>query len=736
MAENDALLEMFVYENMNLLEQLENMLLGSEENAELNKEQIDETFRVMHTIKGSSAMMSYDNMAGLAHAIEDLFSKIREKSPKESQWGVIFDSVLEGIDFFKEEIEKIQNGQTPDGEANDLAKQLRDILAKLNNQEEEQEEQTEEENGEEIVLEQQENREKPADAQQTSANEDNVIDMRAEDLPNIPLNSLTLGDGDKYYLAKIKFENECQMETIRAFGAIISIKDLYTSLVHFPEDIENNCDDEIAMHGLTIVFTASEDNAEVIKSKLEETMFLQSIEFQEIDESKLISGKEESVEVVDQPEQATQEVIVAVAAQEKSPVNNAEPAKLPSTPPKPPAKKGDTDDKPLKQSFISVNVNKIDKLMNLVGEIVTTESMVTKNPDIADLHLENFDKQARLLRKLTDELQDIVMSIRMVPIASTFNKMQRIVRDMCKKVNKNAELVIIGEDTEVDKNVNDNLSDPLMHLIRNAMDHGLETDEEREKSGKKERSRITLEAKNSGGDVIVKVSDNGRGLNREKIIQKAIEKGLTTKAESEISDKEAFGFVLLPGFSTKDQATEFSGRGVGMDVVSKNIDNIGGSILIESEEGKGTTITMHIPLTLAIMDGMKISVGDSIYIVPTLTIRESLEPKLHKIIVEPNGNEMIIIRGECYPILRLHSTLNVNTAVETFNDGIMVLVDSEAGAACLFADKLLGEQQAVVKPMPLYITRIMGRIKGIAGCSIMGDGNIALILDINNLLTD
>ena len=360
--------------------------------------------------------------------------------------------------------------------------------------------------------------------------------------------------------------------------------------------------------------------------------------------------------------------------------------------------------------------------------------MVTKNSDLADLHLENFEKQARQLRKLTDELQDIVMSIRMVPVAATFHKMQRIVRDIGKKTNKEAELVIIGEDTEVDKNIIDNLSDPLMHLIRNAMDHGIETPEERIAAGKDPKGRITLEANSTSGDIIVKVMDNGAGMDRDKIIQKAIEKGLTSKAESEITDKEAYGFTLLPGFSTNDEVTEYSGRGVGLDVVHKTLENVGGSISVDSEPGKGTTIVMHIPLTLAIMDGMKVTVGNSTYIIPTLAIRESLEPRLHEIITEPNGSEMIIIRGVCYPIIRLHQAFNVPEGEDDLKKGIMVLVDSEAGEACLFADKLLGEQQAVVKPMPLYVTKTIGRIKGISGCTIMGDGGIALILDVNNLL--
>ena len=668
MAENDILLETFIYENSQLLEQLEELLLSGEKHATLNREQIDETFRVMHTIKGSSAMMGYGGMSSLAHAVEDLFSKIRLKSPADDQWGRIFDIVLESIDFFKAEIARLQQGETPDATADGLSSELKEIAAGL------------------------------ADAPEICVAAEEKVNAAESGFDRNDLDKLRRNEGDRSFYANVRFFNDCQMETVRAFGVLVDIKDLYTDLAHYPKNIENNCDDEIAEHGFTLLFTAGEEAGQAIREKLEQTMFLQSLEFQTLDTEK------------------------------KKQENTGDRAAAPQ------CAAAEPEDKAIKQSFMSVNINKIDKLMNLVGEIVTTEAMVVRNQDLTGLHLENFDKQAHLLKKLTDELQDVVMSIRMVPVSSVFHKMQRIVRDMSKKENKQARLVVIGEETEVDKNVLDNLSDPLMHLIRNAMDHGLETAEERIAAGKPPEGTIILEAKNLGGDVVVRVLDDGRGLNRAKIIQKAIEKGLTTKPENEITDKEAFGFILLPGFSTKEQVSEYSGRGVGMDVVRTNIGNIGGSITVESEEGKGSTMTLHIPLTLAILDGMRVSVGESMYIVPILAIRESLEPRKHKLIVDPDGNEMIMIRGDCFPVVRLHKMFRVPESIQDFEEGIMLLVESEAGQACLFADKLWGEQQAVVKPMPTYITKNIGRMRGIAGCTILGDGSIARVLDVNSLL--
>ncbi len=325
------------------------------------------------------------------------------------------------------------------------------------------------------------------------------------------------------------------------------------------------------------------------------------------------------------------------------------------------------------------------------------------------------------------------MSIRMVPVSGTFHKMHRIVRDMSKKVSKDVELILVGEETEVDKNIIDNLSDPLMHLIRNAMDHGLETAQEREDAGKSPIGRITLEARNTGGDVLIIVSDDGRGLNRQKIIEKAIANGVTSKPEAEITDREAYNFVLLPGFSTKEQVTEFSGRGVGMDVVVKNIEKVGGMVSLESTPGHGMTITIKIPLTLAIVDGMLITVANNLYILPVLTIRESFKPDMKDVIVDPDGQEMIMIRGEVYPIIRLHERFSVPGALTNFEDGIMMMIENDSFAYCLFADKLVGEQQAVVKPMPNYISKTIGKIPGMEGSSILGDGSIALILDVNTV---
>jgi two-component system chemotaxis sensor kinase CheA len=385
------------------------------------------------------------------------------------------------------------------------------------------------------------------------------------------------------------------------------------------------------------------------------------------------------------------------------------------------------------QSIISVSVAKLDKLMDLVGEMVIAEAMVIQNPDLQGLILNNFQKASRQLSKITSEIQDVVMSIRMVPLSATFHKMHRIVRDMNKKLGKDVKLEIIGEDTEVDKNIIEHISDPLMHLVRNALDHGIESAQEREQKGKPGSGTITLEAKNAGSDVLVIVKDDGKGLDKARILKKARENNLLYKNEEDMADREIYNMILLPGFSTKEKVTEFSGRGVGMDVVTKNIETVGGALLVDSVIDKGTLITLKIPLTLAIIDGMTIKVGNSYYTIPTVAIKESFRPKEQDLITDPDGNEMIMVRGQCYPILRLHERFKVKTAITGFTDGIIIMVELEDRRICIFADGLIGQQQVVVKSLPEYIQQLR-KIKGLGGCTLLGDGSISLILDVTGLI--
>jgi chemotaxis protein histidine kinase CheA len=409
--------------------------------------------------------------------------------------------------------------------------------------------------------------------------------------------------------------------------------------------------------------------------------------------------------------------------------------------PEPPAKKAPAAaesapaaEKRSQQNIISVDLTKLDTLLDLVGEIVIHESLVTENPDLDGLETPNFDKSARELDKLTNELQDTVMAIRMIPVSSSFHRMRRIVRDMSKALGKEVELMMVGESTEVDKTILDAISDPLMHLVRNAMDHAIESADDRVAAGKNPSGCITLSAVNSGSDVIISVTDDGRGLDIDTIVSKAKERGLLRKPESEYSEKEIYNLLMAPGFSTRSSATEYSGRGVGMDVVKSNIEKIGGTVLLESKKGQGTNVMLKIPLTLAIISCMEVRLGDDIYSIPVANIREALKADAGQIITDPNGNEMILLRGEPYPVVRLYEVFGKQGAIEEIEDGILVLVASEDRKACLLSDELIGKFQVVAKPLPSYLSGFNISRAGISGCTILGNGEVSLIVNTQELL--
>ncbi len=384
----------------------------------------------------------------------------------------------------------------------------------------------------------------------------------------------------------------------------------------------------------------------------------------------------------------------------------------------------------IKRSDIRVDLMKLDKLVNLVGELVIAETMVTRNPDLRDLTLENFDRAVHHLRRVTSELQDVAMSVRMIPLSMTFQKLVRVVHDLSRKVKKKVKLTLIGEETEVDKTMTEQIADPLLHMVRNSVDHGLESPEERLKIGKPETGRITIEARYEGGEVWIIVSDDGRGLNREKILAKAVEKGLFKGDPSHISDEEVFAFIFEPGFSTSTTISEVSGRGVGMDVVRKNIEKLKGRISIRSRFGYGTSIYLQIPLTLAIIDGMLVKVGDSQYTVPLLSIRESVRPTAKAITITPEGEEIVRIREDMIPVIRLHKLHNKEPRFTDLHEGILVIVEDQGRKAAIFVDEIIGQQQTVIKGLSNFISMV----QGISGCTILGDGAVSLILDIGGLI--
>lgn len=694
---NESLMEMFVFEASQLIEQLEQLIITNEKSGCFTQRDINEVFRIMHTIKGSSAMMVLNNISALAHSVEDLFYFLREEKPTEIDCSSISDIVLEGVDFIKSEVEKLRNGEEANSNAEDLICRIKLHLGVLKD------------------------------------NHGVSKIARPPKNNNIHETCQTEADsGHNAFSALLRFEEGCEMENIRAYSVIYNLAGITSELSYFPEDImDNENTSEIIREAGFRIYLKTCFDYDKLHEIFMQTIFLKDLELKKIDnEDEFLlhskpdpifkDGKEHNDHKRHKENKGHKVKELKESLDKKDYENEQQKAAVRKEP------------QTLSQSVLSVSVSKVDRLLDLVGEMVIAEAMVIQNPDLKGLNLEKFHKAARHLNKITSEIQSMVMSIRMVSISTTFHKMHRIVRDMCKKLDKDVNLEIIGEETEVDKNIIEQISDPLIHIVRNSLDHGIESSDKRILKGKPSKGTITLEAKNAGNDVLVIIKDDGRGLDKEKILKKAEKHGLVFKPSNDMSDKEIFNLIFMPGFSTKESVTEFSGRGVGMDIVTRNIEGVGGMVSVDSVLNEGTTITMKIPLTLAIIDGMNIKVGEARYTIPTASIKQSFRPKENEVFKDPDDNEMIMIRGKCYPIVRLYTRFMVETLIKDFSEGIIIVIEQDEKSFCIFADELLGQQQVVVKALPDYIMRIK-KIKGLAGCTLLGDGNISLILDIATL---
>lgn len=701
---NEPMLEMYIVEMNQMINRLEQLVMTSEEENALD-EAIDEIFRHMHTIKGNSMMMMFEQISNLAHAVEDLYDYLRKEKPQGVNYSKVTDLVLEAIDFFKEEVESIEAGDGATGEAEDLKKEIRDYLESIK------------------FMSATGDGEKTASvgSDQETPNEENqkyyISPLKDTKTPRKQKTT----DDQRFFSVLITFEEACQMESVRAFSVVHKLKDICDDLFYFPQNIvEENHDEEIQANGFQIYLT-SEANLEAMNSFFESISSLSGVDIEEIEMTKYYDFKDIHDGVVKVPVEPPKE-------KEETLEKEASTRTVKEKEKKAKAK----TKKRSNESYINVGISRIDQLLDLVGELVVSESMVTRNNDLQGLKLESFEKSVRQHRFIINELQDIVMSIRMVPLSLTFQKMNRIVRDMKKKIGKNVELNIIGEHTEVDKNVIEHIGDPLMHIIRNSIDHGIESPRDRMESGKPEKGTVTLEAKHAGGDVWIIVKDDGKGLNRDSILQKAMGKNLLKKEPHEYTDQEVFGMIFAPGFSTKEQVTEFSGRGVGLDVVQKNIQKLGGNVIVNSTEGIGTEFAIRIPLTLAIIEGMLLSVGRSSFTVPIISIKESFKAEKNNIVTDPDGHMMVMVRGQCYPIIKLYERYGIVPNQQSVQEGIIIMVESDGKEVCLFADEIIGEQQVVVKSL----SKFLNKVKGISGCTLLGDGRISLILDPSEMIQE
>ncbi len=374
---------------------------------------------------------------------------------------------------------------------------------------------------------------------------------------------------------------------------------------------------------------------------------------------------------------------------------------------------------------VRVRTDRLDRLIDMVGELVIAQSMIAADPAVAESGQHELVKKVSHAGKIMRELQDLSMSMRMVPLKSTFQKLTRLVRDVALKAGKVVELVTDGEETELDRNMVDAIADPLVHMVRNAVDHGVEGPADRERAGKPRAGRVKLAAFQQGGSVIVELRDDGRGLNRDRILAKAIEKGLVSPNQS-LTDSEINGLIFAPGFSTAETVTDISGRGVGMDVVRRNIESIRGRIDIHSVLGQGTTFQIRLPLTLAVTDGMLVRVGDERYIVPLTSISLSFRPEPGMLSTIPPGGEVVMLRGEVLPVVRLHQMFGISGAVMNPCEAILMIIGDGEQRVALLVDQLLGQQQVVAKALGEGV----GEVPGISGGAILSDGRVGLIIDV------
>ena len=423
------------------------------------------------------------------------------------------------------------------------------------------------------------------------------------------------------------------------------------------------------------------------------------------------------------------ETALNVIPQKKGPLNTIE-VNVTHLMPTPTASKEQSAVKDQSSGFVKLDTAKLDALIDLVGELVIAQSMVVQDPSIQNLESRNLARSLRQLSRTTSELQRNAMSLRMVPVRSAFQKMGRLVRDISAQQKKQVQLVLDGEETELDRNIVEKLADPLVHMIRNAVDHGLESPEERVANGKSALGTVRLSASHQRGGILIRIQDDGKGLNAKKILAKGIERGLVSPT-AELTESEIYNIVFMPGFSTAETITDLSGRGVGMDVVKRNIESLRGKVEIQSVLGKGSTFTILLPLTLAIIDGLMVGIGNDRYIIPTISVRESFRPKVGMVTSIHERGAVVSVRGRQTPVLRLGEFLGTEgIKAKNYEDGIIIVVESGEDMRGILVDELIGKQEVVIKSMG----ETFKDNHLLAGAAVLGDGSVGLILDVDTLV--
>lgn len=760
----------FVQEIRELLDELELTVLDMEtvcgtgaEQSPAFREKLNSIFRMFHSIKGSAGFLAFNHIVKVAHTAESLLDNLRN--------GQIVlqhnhtDLLCQSCDFVKAALEFVENNLNDSGMAEKaltlVGKFLADSNSSSNNAEKNIDTGSASEHAKSDKMPELSsfaiNLDLPEDKLITAATlqqflqeAEDILHETEEDLLSLSRNIHNrevferlfrnihsfkgncgfLGLGD---LEKLGRKTETILEAIRA-GAGINIEQSAETLLKL-QSITRETIDSLGMgkqgtvQGVHLYLELLDDllpdgyksTPNKPTQRIGDILIQDGIVTEEDVQQALSTQKKLVGELLIDSGAATEQDIARALEKQRgiSPAKAEGPASGPVLPPK--------------RQDIRVDLEKLDNLINLIGEMVIAENMIIHNPDLAGLELENFNKASQQMSKLIRELQEMAMTIRMIPVSGLFRRMMRLVHDLSRKSGKKVDLKLSGESTEVDKTVIEKITDPLVHLIRNSMDHGIESPEQRQKVNKPAGGVIELKATHEEGYVVISIIDDGQGLPRDKILAKAAEKGLIDADASQLTDKEIYNLIFLPGFSTADKVTDISGRGVGMDVVRRNLEEIKGKVEIQSTPGHGSTVKLRIPLTLAIIDGMLIRIGHARYIVPILSIRETFKPAPKNITVAPDGQEFVRIREHLLPVIRLHELHNITPDYEKLEDGILIVLESMESSVCLFADELMGQQQTVIKGLSNYLTSI-GNVSGVSGCTILGNGEVCLILDVQSLI--
>ena len=711
MFDSDEFISIFLSEANEIVEGLENDLVLLEDNKS-DEDLLNKIFRSAHTLKSSAGTVGFTTMSELNHVAENLLEKVR--SGKLDVTPTMITVLLEFLDTVKIMLQNIIDGK---GEA-DGVNNIESLKAKIKAIAD----------GNEIDASVQAPTTSSATPTvkketQTSTQAQAIEEPEKKEESSSGSNVFHISMSFKATIFDNGIDPLMFLNDLRDIGTISNLKidssnvppisaleDPYTCYTQFSLDISTNSTLEQVQNIFLFVIDDNDINISDAKVSVhKEDKIETQTETQVAEETK----EEKTIEETKSQEETKEEIKTEQAKPQtsaaKSQASSSVKVQAPST--------------------VRVDTRKLDSLMNLIGELVIAQSRIMQLTQSLDI--DNGLKEAvSSMDRTSRQIQEEVMNIRMMPVGPIFNQFHRYVRDLNLELNKEVKLVLKGETTEIDKNMLEQLSDPLKHIIRNSMDHGIErTKEERIARGKPEFGTITMSAAHQEGHVVIEVSDDGNGLNKERIYNKAIEKGLLSK-DGKYSDAEIYRTIFSPGLSTAEKITDISGRGVGMDVVRANVEKMKGKIEIKSEEGKGSTFIIKLPLTLAIIEGITFALGEQIYIMPLISIIEQMKVKNEQIKPFEGRGEMIKIRDEYLPLIRLHKVFEIDTHIEDIDNGIVVVVEAGYRRCAIFVDELLDQQQVVIKSLDSAFSKH----SGISGGTILGDGRIALIIDIQGLV--